>query len=145
MPLQSALNNKPLNQSEIELKQDAPESIPTKLAEVTILREIKEPETKQTQIPIQENEVISDLNESNYGKKQETEETELKELSTAEEPDKLLMNNDIVEISEEWISLNRQALSKPINEIDAERNNQPLILVRKNEYHFVWRAHQLTI
>lgn len=123
MPLQSVLNNKPLNASEIVLKQDAPESIPTKLAEVTILKEIKEPETKQTQIPIQENEVISDLNESNYGKKQEAEETELKELSTAEEPDKLLMNNDIVEILEERISLNRQSLSKPINEIDVERNN----------------------
>ncbi len=123
MPLQNVLNNKPLNPSEIELKQDAPESIPTKLAEVTILEEIKEPETKQTQIPIQENEVISDLNESNYGKKQEAEETELKELSTAEEPDKLLMNNDIVEILEERISLNRQSLSKPINEIDVDRNN----------------------
>ena len=123
IPLQNVLNNIPLNPSEIELKQDAPESIPTKLAEVTILKELKEPETKQPQIPIQENEVISDLNESNYGKKQEAEKTELKELSTAEKPDKLLMNNDIVEILEERISLNRQSLSKPINEIDVDRNN----------------------
>jgi len=50
-------------------------------------------------------------------------ETKATELSTTEESDKVLTNNDIVEISEERTNLNRQPLSKPINEIDAERDD----------------------
>ncbi|HHE65319.1 MAG TPA: hypothetical protein ENL09_04780, partial [Bacteroidetes bacterium] len=48
---------------------------------------------------------------------------EATELSTTEESDKILTNNDIVEISGELTNLNRQPLSKPINEIDAERDD----------------------
>lgn len=76
-------------------------------AEVTILKEIKEPETKKNQTPIQENE----------------QATEVTELSATEESDKVLTNNDIVEISEKRTNLNRQSLSKPINEIDAKRDD----------------------
>lgn len=108
MPLQSVLNNNKVPKpSEIELKQDIPEPIPIKPAEVTILKEIKEPETKKNQTPIQENE----------------QATEATGLSTTEKSDKVLTNNDIVEISEERTNLNRQLLSKPINEIDAERDD----------------------
>ena len=114
-------------------------------AEVTILKEIKEPETKKNQTPIQENEDISDINESNYVKEQKIEATE---LSTTEESDKVLTNNDIVEISEERTNLNRQPLSKPINEIDAERDdpednrkkvqaNEWLIKIARIEYGVV--------
>ena len=101
-------------------------------AEVTILKEIKEPETKKNQTPIQENE----------------QATEATELSTTEESDKVLTNNDIVEISEERTNLNRQPLSKPINEIDAERDdpednrkkvqaNEWLIKIARIEYGVV--------
>ena len=118
MPLQGVLNNnKALNPSEIELKQDAPESIPIKPAEITILKEIKEPETKKNQTPIQEKEQATELST--------TEEFDkfLTKLSATEEFYKLLTNNNIVEISEERTNLNRQPLSKPINEIDAERDD----------------------